>query len=122
MTVLFGISNCDTVRKARGWLDQHAVNYRFHDLRRDGLTRAHLQRWLAAVQDWEILVNRRSTTWKQLDDAIRRQLNERTVGDTLLAHPTLIKRPLVEHAGALMVGFKEADYQSFFHPANGQQG
>ncbi len=122
MTVLYGISNCDTVRKARGWLDQHAVDYHFHDLRRDGLTNAHLQRWLTAVPDWETLVNRRSTTWKQLDESTRRQLNEHTVGDILLAHPTLIKRPLVEHAGTLMVGFKEAEYQSFFHSSNAQQG
>jgi len=122
VTVLYGISNCDTVKKARVWLDQHAVDYRFHDLRRDGLTSAHLQRWLAAVRDWETLVNRRSSTWKRLDDGTRQQLNSRTVTKILLDHPTLIKRPVVERAGALMVGFKEADYQSFFHSSNVQQG
>lgn len=122
MTVLYGISNCDTVKKARLWLDQHAVDYRFHDLRRDGLTSAHLQRWLATVPDWETLVNRRSTTWKQLDDTTRGQLNDRTATKILLAHPTLIKRPIVERDGTLIVGFKEADYQSFFPSSKAQQG
>ncbi len=122
MTVLYGISNCDTVKKARAWLDRHAVSYRFHDLRRDGLTSAHLQRWLAAVQDWETLVNRRSTTWKQLDDATRQLLDCDTVAKILLDHPTLIKRPVVERDGALIVGFKIDDYQAFFHSSIAPQG
>lgn len=119
MTILYGISNCDTVKKARLWLDQRAVPYRFHDLRRDGLTPAHLQNWLAAVA-WEKLVNKRSTTWKQLDSIAKQQLDASTVVATLLAHPTLIKRPVVERDGALMVGFNADDYGTFFRNCGAQ--
>lgn len=113
MTTLYGISNCDTVKKARTWLDQAQVAYSFHDFRKDGLTREQVAGWVTAL-GWETLVNKRSTTWKELDDATRAGLSDSTVVEVILAHPTLIKRPLLERAGELRVGFKPADYQQLF--------
>ena len=119
MITLYGISNCDTVRKARKWLDQHAPDYRFHDFRADGLERKRLQGWLAA-QDATTLINRRSTSWKQLDEQQREQIGlELEQGKrysetikTVLDAPTLLKRPLLEVDGALVeIGFNESAYR-----------
>lgn len=113
MTTLYGISNCDTVKKARTWLDQANVDYTFHDFRKDGLDRQQVVNWVTAL-GWENLVNKRSTTWKGLDDDARAQLNGTTVVDVILDQPTLIKRPLLDQAGDISVGFKAADYELRF--------
>ncbi|GAB3094723.1 ArsC family reductase [Aestuariicella hydrocarbonica] len=113
MTTLYGISNCDTVKKARTWLDQANVSYTFHDFRKDGLERQQVIAWVAAL-GWENLVNKRSTTWKGLDDNARAQLNDSSVVDVILDQPTLIKRPLLDQGGAISVGFKAADYEARF--------
>ncbi|RZI73945.1 MAG: ArsC family reductase [Variovorax sp.] len=109
-TTLYGITNCDTVKKARTWLDQQGTPYRFHDFRKEGLPGDALDRWLHAP-GWEVLVNRRGTTWRQLDPATREAVvDAATARSVLLAHPTLIKRPVVEwKAGAdATVGFDAA--------------
>lgn len=110
---LYGIPNCDTVKKARQWLDARGVTYRFHDLRADGLDAGRIQHWLAEAGS-EVLVNRRSTTWKQLDETARQAA---TAGDTavLIAHPTLIKRPVLEAADRLAVGFSADEYTDIFN-------
>lgn len=113
MNTLYGISNCDTVKKARTWLDQAQVAYTFHDFRKDGLTREQVTAWVAAL-GWETLVNKRSTTWKGLDESTKAGLNNSTVIDIILDQPTLIKRPLLDRGGKLQVGFKDADYQYLF--------
>ena len=113
MTTLFGIKNCDTVKKARKWLEANNSDYTFHDFRTDGITAAQVQHWVAAL-GWETLINKRSTTWKQLDDDTKLNLNNSSVVDVILASPTLIKRPLVEHNGAFSVGFKAADFEHKF--------
>lgn len=113
MTILYGISNCDTVKKARVWLDQAQVPYTFHDFRKDGLTHEQVSAWVAAL-GWETLVNKRSTTWKGLDEATKAGLNASNVVDLILDQPTLIKRPLLDRGGKLQVGFKDADYQYLF--------
>ena len=110
---LYGIKNCDTVKKARRWLDQHGLEYQFHDVRLDGLDASQINSWRKQI-DWETLVNKRSTTWKQLDDATKTKINADTVNDVLLAHPTLIKRPVLECSGQVHVGFKDSDYATFF--------
>jgi len=110
---LFGIKNCDTVKKARRWLDGHQLEYQFHDLRADGLAPATIHRWLTRVSAAD-LVNRRSTTWKALDPDTRNNLDDRQVPELLLAHPTLIKRPVLEADGRLLVGFSAPTYQAFF--------
>ena len=113
MTTLYGINNCDTVKKARNWLEANNRDYTFHDFRTDGITAAQVQYWVETL-GWEILVNKRSTTWKQLDEDTKLNLNNSSVVDVILASPTLIKRPLLELNGALSVGFKAADYEHKF--------
>ena len=113
MATLYGIKNCDTVKKARRWLEQQAIDYRFHDFRADGLTKAQVATWVKQL-GWEALVNKRSTTWKQLDEATRDGLNDTNVVAVILANPTLIKRPLLDLDRQYHLGFKETDYRQLF--------
>ena len=113
MTTLFGIKNCDTVKKARKWLEANNSDYTFHDFRSDGITAAQVQHWLAAL-GWETLINKRSTTWQQLDNDTKLNLNNSSAVDVILASPTLIKRPLIELNGAFSVGFKAAEFEHKF--------
>ncbi len=113
MTTLYGITSCDTVKKARRWLDAHGVDYRYHDLRGEGLTRDDIVRWCREV-DWDQLLNRRSTTWRGLSEEEKGVLNADQAISLMLVQPTLIKRPVLEHAGGVMVGFREADYLALF--------
>lgn len=106
---LYGIKNCDTVRKARKWLDAHGASHHYHDFRDDGLDLATIRRWLEAVGP-EALVNRRSTTWKSLDDAARTQADGDQLPALLQANPTLIKRPVLEKGDQVLVGFTENTY------------
>lgn len=95
MTTLYGITNCDTVKRARAWLDEHGVAYRFHDFKKEGVPEAELDQWLRAP-GWEALVNRRGTTWRRLDDATRTSVvDAASARAALLANPSLIKRPVV---------------------------
>ena len=114
MMIIYGIKNCDTVKKARKWLDQHGIDYRFHDFRQDGLEPAVLHRW-SQVLGWETLLNRRGTTWRQLGEAEREHLDEDHA--LILMHdlPTLIKRPVLEYGDQIRVGFQPADYASLFN-------
>ena len=113
MTVLYGIKNCDTVKKARAWLESHGVDYRFHDFRVDGLEETQLRAWARAV-GWETLLNRRGTTWRKLPEPERADLTEARALALMLREPTLIKRPVVEHDNQCLVGFDEATYQQTF--------
>lgn len=110
MFTLYGIKNCDTVKKARKWLDNHQIAYQFHDFRVDGLEPALVTSWLTTL-GWETLINKRSTTWKQLSDQQRSALNDSNAAAIILLHPTLIKRPLLDTGTTLQLGFKDADYQ-----------
>jgi len=112
-TTLYGISNCDTVRKARRWLDAHDVEYRFHDVRKDGLERKTLRNWIAKL-GWESLLNRRGTTWRALPEAVRAGINAAAAEHIMLEHPASIKRPLLEHDGDLFTGFSESQYSALF--------
>ncbi len=112
MTILYGIKNCDTVKKARRWCEANKVDFQFHDFRVDGLDEAIIDKWLGSVS-WEVLLNKRSTTWKQLDDPRKDQLDQAIAVEFMLANPTLIKRPICDNSGC-MVGFTEADYAAKF--------
>ena len=112
---VYGINNCDTVKKARRWLEKAGVDYRFHDLRKDGLVPETLDNWLHR-SDWETLLNRRSTTWKNLSDKERDQLDSSRARQLMLANPTLIKRPVTVTQDAFMIGFSEAEYRQAFTP------
>ncbi len=113
MPTLYGIPNCDTVRKARRWLSGHGVNHAWHDLRADGLDPARVERWLDAVGD-AVLVNRRGRTWRQLPEATRENPDPAALRALLLEQPTLIKRPVLEDGDDVVVGFSEADYAARF--------
>ena len=99
-TTLYGIPNCDTVKRARAWLDAHHIDYRFHDFKKSGVPESELDRWLTAP-GWAALVNRRGTTWRKLDDATRAGVTDATSARAvLIAHPSLIKRPVVAWGSA----------------------
>lgn len=96
MATLYGIPNCDTVKRARAWLTEQGVAHRFHDFRKEGVPEIRLDAWLAS-RGWEALVNRRGTTWRKLDDAARAAVvDAASARAALLAHPSLIKRPVVD--------------------------
>ncbi len=107
--IVFGIKNCDTVKKARRWLDAHEVAYQFHDFRQDGLDKKTIEHWLQSVE-WETLLNKRGTTWRKLDDPRKDSLDQATAVALMLENPTLIKRPVVETENGCMVGFKDTEF------------
>jgi len=113
MTTLYGIKNCDTVKKARDWLTQHKVDYHFHDFRTDGLSKDQIALWIADI-GLDNLVNKRSTTWKELDDSVKNNFDDNSAIDIIADNPTLIKRPLLDTGKQKHVGFKDADYGKIF--------
>ena len=112
MLTLYGIPSCDSCRKARKWLDANAIAYRFHNLRADCVDDDMLERWLAAV-DWKALLNTRSTTWRGLAAGDRTDLDRQRASQLMLAHPTLIKRPVAESGKTVLVGFSAESYADF---------
>ena len=114
MTVtLYGIPNCDTVKKARNWLADAGVDYMFHDYKKAGIDEASLRRW-ADEAGWEKLLNKAGTTFRKLPDADKADIDADKAVALMLAHPSMIKRPVVEGAGALLVGFKPDLYATAF--------
>lgn len=111
---LYGIKNCDTVKKARKFLDAAGTGYRFHDYRADGLDAELLKRFIATL-GWEALLNTRGTTWRKLDEAVRASVNNAAAAqEIMLAMPAIIKRPLLCAAdGSMLLGFSETTYQQF---------
>ena len=107
---LYGIRNCDTVRKARQWLDQHHIDYRFHDYRKDGISRTQLKKW-ATELGWEQLLNKRGTSWRRLDEAARDNINRERALDLMAAEPALIRRPLLDTGRVKLVGFDQEQYR-----------
>ena len=110
---LYGIPNCDTVKKARRWLDEQGVAHRFHDFRKDGLTAGQLQGWIDAV-GWEKLLNKAGTTFRKLDDAQKQGLDAASATALMLDQPAMIRRPVVEADSEVSVGFSAADWQARF--------
>lgn len=105
MITLYGITNCDTVKKARAWLADQGVDYQFHDFKKQGVPEPELRAWIAAV-GWEPLVNRRGTTWRKLDPATQSGVTDAASARVLMqAHPSVIKRPVVDWGAAVTVGF-----------------
>lgn len=110
MTVtLYGIPNCDTMKKARAWLDGNRVAYAFHDYKRAGIDAARLARW-AQLVGWEVLLNRAGTTFRKLPEADRQGLDADRAIALMVAQPSMIKRPVVEYPGGLLVGFVPARF------------
>ena len=111
--MVYGIPNCDSCRKARRWLDNHGQDYRFHDVRADGLDERLVNDWFAR-SDWTRLLNRRSTTWRSLPETQRSDLDEARAAALILEHPTLLRRPLLDDGGPLTVGFSDAAFKERF--------
>jgi arsenate reductase len=105
----YGIPNCDTVKKARTWLEANGIAYRFHDYKKEGADPARLARW-ASLVGWERLLNRAGTTFRKLDDADKADIDEAKAIALMAANPSLIKRPVVEVGGGLLVGFKADEW------------
>lgn len=110
-TTIFGIKACDTMKKARTWLDERGVAYAFHDYKAVGVERERLADWAAKV-GWEVLLNRAGTTFRKLPDADKVGLDEAKAIDLMLAQPSMIKRPVLDIDGKLLVGFKPEQYAS----------
>ncbi len=110
---IYGIKACDTMKKARSWLDGHGVAYRFHDYKAEGIDRATLEGWAAAV-GWQVLLNRTGTTFRKLPEADREGVDAAKAIELMLAQPSMIKRPVLEGAGDLKVGFRPDAYQAAF--------
>ena len=106
MTTLYGIANCDTVRKTRKWLEQQAVDYRFYDYKKQGCPR-ELARKLLKQVGADVLINKRGTTWRKLPDSSKSNLTSDNTEALLSEHPSLIKRPIIEHSGEWLVGYDE---------------
>ena len=112
-TILYGIKNCDTVKKAQKWLIQNNIPYTFHDFRKDGLDKALIHSFLDNLS-WIDMLNKRSTTYRQLTDEQKETLNADTVIDLFIDFPTLIKRPLLIHNTHYQIGFNADNYQKIF--------
>lgn len=113
MLHIYGIKNCDTVKKSLAWLDGHGTKYTFHDFKKETLTAAQLDGWLKAV-GWEVLLNRKGTTWRGLPDNVREGVNEKTARALMLENPSIIKRPVVVSGKTVSVGFDADDFAKRF--------
>jgi arsenate reductase len=111
MTTIYGIKNCDTMKKARAWLDGKGVAYAFHDYKSAGIERSRLEAWARQV-GWEALLNRAGTTFRKLPDEDKEGLTEAKAIALMLAQPSMIKRPVLEAGGKLLVGFKPQQYEA----------
>lgn len=116
MTRVYGIKNCDSVKKAVAWLNQNAIAHEFFDVKTCGLTLTHLEQWREALGA-DVLINKRSTTWKQLSPVDQERVLQPQGLAIVLANPTLIKRPVLEHDKTICVGFDEANYRALFNPS-----
>jgi len=110
---IYGIPNCDTMKKARGWLESHGVDYAFHDYRKQGLEPQRLDGWVEKL-GWEVLLNKTGTTFRKLADADKENLDAGKAKALMLANPSMIKRPVLDLGGRLLVGFKPEIYAETF--------
>ena len=113
MIKLFGIPNCDTIKKTKKWLEQNNIDYTFHDYRKDGISSEMVSDFCQQL-DWQQVLNKRGTTYRQLDDATKESLTAESVIALLVEHPAMIKRPILQKDNELYLGFKTEQYQSIF--------
>lgn len=113
LVTLYGIKSCDTMRKARAWLEEHGITYQFHDYKTQGLDAARLQKWSAQV-GWEKLLNKAGTTFKKLPEAEKTDLTAERAYALMVAQPSMVKRPVLETQSGIEVGFKPELYETFF--------
>lgn len=108
-TIIYGIRNCDTMKKARTWLETHGVQHEFHDYKISGVERAKLQEWIGKV-GWETLLNRAGTTFRKLPETRKTDLSQAKAIELMLEAPSMIKRPVLEHGKEVIVGFNADKY------------
>ena len=108
---VYGIPNCDTVKKARKWLDAQGLDYTFHDYKKEGADAAKLEAWIAE-KGVDIVLNRRGTTCRKLSDTDKADIDAAKAVALLTEHPSMIKRPIIEYAGGILVGFKEGEWEA----------
>jgi len=113
-TRLYGIKTCDTVKKARHWLDAQGIAYQFHDYKTQGIDRRRLQQW-CQQHGWNKVLNRNGTTFRQLDDAQKQDLNEDKAITLMLAQPSMIKRPMLDNGEQTLLGFNAERYAASFN-------
>ncbi len=114
MITMFGIRNCDTIKKARKWLETEGIDYQFHDYKKDGLSTEMLNCWLQDL-DWEALLNKRGTTWRKLPEDAKESIDQASAVKIMLENSSIIKRPLlIDDADNKLLGFKAEQYQAFF--------
>ena len=112
MLTVYGIKSCDTCRRARKYFAEHDIEFRFHDVRDDGLDIQMLERWSDRI-DWQKLLNRQSLTWRKIPEADRTDITKERAFAAMLDHPTLVKRPVLEHPSFFAVGFSEKRFAEF---------
>ncbi len=111
MIKIYGIPNCDTMKKARKWLEKNNLEYEFHDYKKSGVPKKNLKQWVKKA-GWEVVLNKRGTTWRKLDDDIKNNIDETSAIQVMLDNPSAIKRPVLEHGKILLVGFNEDEYKT----------
>ena len=111
--ILYGIPNCNTVKKARDWLSENQLNFEFHNFKKDGLDKNTLMNWVKDL-GWEVLLNKKGMTWRKLTDAQKTDLDQDKAVAIMLENTSIIKRPVLDYNGQIHVGFKEEDYQFIF--------
>ncbi|WMN60182.1 ArsC family reductase [Pseudoalteromonas xiamenensis] len=109
-TIMYGIPNCDTIKKAKKQLEAQGVNFKFHDYRKDGVSDSLIKEFLTSLT-WEELLNKRGTTFRQLSEEQKNNLNEQTAIELLVEYPAMIKRPVLVHNGEYLIGFNQKQYE-----------
>ena len=110
---MYGIKNCDTIKKARKWLEAEGVDYQFHDYKKEGIQKDQLITWVDQL-GWEVLLNKRGTTWRKLPDDVKDNIDESSAITVMLENTSIIKRPVLDTGNALLVGFSADEYAKHF--------
>ena len=110
MLQIYGIKNCDTVKKALGFLTKHNINYEFHDFKKEPPTKKQIEQWLQQI-DWKVLLNMRGMTWRRLAESEKENINKTKAIKLMLEQPSIIKRPVLKVSNKIIVGFSEDDYK-----------
>ncbi|AJQ94669.1 Spx/MgsR family RNA polymerase-binding regulatory protein [Gynuella sunshinyii] len=113
MTIMYGIPNCDTIKKAKEWMQGNNQTFEFHNFKKDGISKEKIRQWLTQIS-WQELINRKGTTWRKLDQDLRDNMTEQLAIDTILANPSIIKRPVLETGQKVYLGFSPDMYSQLF--------